>query len=168
MSMRTSVLNIQDALLLAASGGPGDFSRINWHLFAPDDWSCIHEKPSGSRLFARRPIAHRGRVLFPVLLKNPAGKVWHQPFYRSSGVCTPDSSPEGAIWPMSGVYTDMYCLKAGLPAHAAGFIGKDFFLPPEARWVPHDKDASLVPAPYHHVAAIVAEHFAGAAALDVE
>ena len=54
------------------------------------------------------------------------------PFYRSTGTCTPEVSPEGTWWPFSGMSSGIW-------------LGKYFWDPESQEWISHNKRKENLP-----------------------
>ena len=140
--------NIKDLLFLTGDVEYADSpAYVNRALFASDGWTAqgvVRWQDVAVEVFTRPSLFYHFRTLYPVFLRGP-NRAWHQPFYRSAGMATPDSSPEGTVWPISGLYTDAYCAKRGhARSDTEGYIGKHFCRPDTGQWVHHGKERARV------------------------
>jgi len=147
--------NITHELMLE-SDEYGTPARINRHVFDLDDQREVVALKGYSNLTVKvgRPIAYANRVLISFEVTTPKGDVMVLPFYRSSGVNNPGSSPKGTWWPCAGVLTDAFSAhvaeKFGRPTrNNPGWIMKYRYTPTSDggfEWMGHNKTAGSVDA----------------------
>jgi len=108
--------------------GDSEEAMVNRHLFTlREDWSGPRRIAEGVFLRHGPPMDYHGRAMVPGIIDD--GEVeWYQPFYQSTGECTPTLSPTGTFWPCSGVFSE-------------GWIGKHYLsTEAELRWLLHEKE----------------------------
>lgn len=83
------------------------------------------------------------RVIAAVLFEGEDFRLL-MPWYRSSGMATPERSPKGLWWPTSGLYTQAYCRLRGHSDSIVGYIGKHY-QGMDGAWYPHNKERENLP-----------------------
>jgi hypothetical protein len=136
-------------------------AKVNYNLFLWDgEWQTLPgsegHHPSLIRVeVATEPQAASGgtRMLVPLRVWTTDGRLIYQPYYRSSGMATPESSPRGTWWPTSGLYTEAYIATRSRSSDPvkAGYIGKHFRY--RGQWYPHYKSIDNLLRPHRDIAA---------------
>lgn len=98
-------------------------------------------------------VAGATRLAVPIRAILTDGRIVYQPFYRSSGVATPDKSPRGTWWPTGGLYALETCSIMG---HRPGYISKYQRIQGGA-WASHNKHLSRVGRPWQDISKWLAD-----------
>ena len=108
--------------------GEGKIATFNRLIFNPNEFLELTEFDGHTFEIGRPIVMTMGRVCIGVRID---GDYVH-PFYRSTGTCTPDVSPEGTWWPFSGM-------------SSAIWLGKYFWDPESQEWIAHHKIKENLP-----------------------
>lgn len=142
-----------------------DPAFVNKRLFYWDgQWTTIpqsvghHPNLVKAEAASKPQFARMGsRIILPVRIFLSDGRIICQPFYRSSGLATPDISPKGTWWPTCGLYTKAVCREKGIPDSYQGYIGKYFYA--KGKWRRHLKNKDLIPKCWLETAKWLEESF---------
>ncbi len=146
-------------------------AAINRHLFCNLDPKWVNLDvviPGMAQVQLNTKATHaRGgsRLMVAVRFIREDSSEFIQPFYRSSGLATPDVPQAGEWWPCSGVYTEAYCRWRNMSIRYEGHIGKHQRVTvrhkvhggPIDVWIGHEKDRSRVHAHYQVICDLLAK-----------
>jgi len=118
------------------------YDVLNWVLFSGRQLAWGERAPVGDFIVQRStsPLNIDGRELCSVKIRNSNGTQFIHPFYCSTGTATPELSPKGTWWPMSGIWP------AEISPLGCDWIGKHFWSTEDRQWVDHDKETAKLPA----------------------